>query len=205
MKVVLGNHWTSAPNDEWLVLKEQDQDITKMMKWSENSVDCFFLEHTNEHITIIENIFFFKEALRCLKKGGILRIALPTIDKLIQFKNDALGQHYANVQLKHYYADQDAALRELGLNGINEDPICFMFDSLLKGHNHRFVWTSELLKKVIEKVGFSEVRICQPGQSYFDISNCLERTIRGVDPETVLKELDVIEYDPETSVIETKK
>jgi SAM-dependent methyltransferase len=204
MKYILGGHWQNCP-DGWESLSERQQDITKPLRWFPNSVDCLFLEHVSEHLTIIENISFFKEALRCLKAGGILRIAGPTIDKLIEFNNDALGQHYANVQLKHYYLEQDAALRELGLNGVNEEPIAFMFDSLFKGHNHRFLWTSQLLKKTLEKIGFSEVYICEPGESRFDKSNCLERTIRGVDPETVLKELLVTKYDPETMIVEAKK
>lgn len=205
MKFILGNHWASAPNEEWNVLKQEDQDMTHKLKWEGDSVDVIFTEHCQEHITLIENIGFFKEVLRVLKVGGVLRVALPTIDKLIQFKNDELGQQYANVQLKHYYVAQDIALRELGLNGINEEPIAFMFDSLLKGHNHKFLWTSELLKKTLQKIGFSEVYICNPGETNFNKEDCLERTIRGVDPDKVLKDFNITEYDCETSIIEAKK
>lgn len=203
-KIVLGGHYESCPHG-WLCLGEQDQDITKRLIFADNSVEIMFLEHINEHVTIIENISFLKEALRVLKHGGVLRIAMPCIDKMIELKNNALGKHYSLVQTRHYYPNEDAALKELGLEGIIEEPIAFMMDSLFKGHHHKFVWTSELFKKVVEKIGFSEVYICEPGETSFNPEYCLERTIRGVDPEYVLKEFGVIKFDPETMVIEAKK
>jgi len=204
-KYVMGGHWTSVPSDDWVAWNEGDQDITKRLELEDDSVDTIFTCHVQEHITLIENIAFFREVLRVLKKGGILRIAMPTVDKLIQFKEDEIGKHYCSVQTAHYFKNEDAALKELGLSGIDEAPMAFMFDSLFKGHNHRFVWDSKLAKKVLEKVGFSKVYIVEPGESKFDKSNCLERTIRGVNPEYVKKEFGIDKYDPETSVIEAKK
>lgn len=204
MKYILGNHWESAP-EGWISLTESECDITKPLQWQGNSVDAIFTEHVQEHITLIENIFFLKEALRVLKPNGILRICMPCIDKMIHFKNDAIGKHYSDVQTKHYYPNEDAALKELGLEGIREEPIMFMMDSLFKGHNHRMIWTSGMMKKVLQKVGFSQVNIVQPGISLFEEKTELERVIRGVDPEYCLKEFNVTHYDSESIVIEAKK
>lgn len=204
IKVLHGGHWNTQI-DGWINMPEQDQDITKRLKFDDAQVDVIFNEHTWEHITLIDAINYAKECFRVLKIGGVLRIATPTVDKLIQLKNDKLGKHYSDVQTRHYYPNEDAALKELGLEGIREEPIAFMMDSLFKGHNHRFLWTSELLKNVLVKIGFSEVHIVEPGETNWDKSNCLERTIRGVDPEYTLKEFGVTKYDPETSVIEAKK
>lgn len=204
MKYIVGAHWHNVP-EGWICLSEHEQDMRKPLSFDDNSLDAIFSEHCQEHIDFIDGIFFIRESLRTLKKGGTLRIATPTVDKLIQFKNDPLGKHYSDVQTRHYYPNEDAALKELGLEGIREEPIAFMMDSLFKGHNHRFLWTSELLKKVLQKVGFSEVHIAEPGETHWDKSNCLERTIRGVEPNYVLKEFGLTKYDPETSVIEAKK
>jgi len=106
------------------------------------------------------------------------------------------------VQTKHYYPAEDAALTELGLDGIREEPIVFMLDSLFKGHNHKLLWTSSLMKKVLLKVGFRQVNIHEPGETKFDKSNCLERTIRGINPDNFPAGT---KYDPETQVIEAKK
>lgn len=205
MKYILGGHWTSVPNDEWQVLTEQDQDITERLQWEDNSVDVLFSCHVQEHITFVANVQFFQEALRVLKDDGILRICCPFIDKMIKFKNDELGKHYSEVQTKHYYPVEDAVLKELGFEGIREEPIMFMLDSLFKGHNHRMLWTSPMMKKCLLKVGFSQVDILEPGYSNFDKSNCLERIIRGVNPEYVLDKFGITNYDPESLVVEAKK
>jgi SAM-dependent methyltransferase len=204
MKLILGNHWDKAP-EGWTILKEEDQDMTKIFKWEDSSIEAIFSEHCVEHLTLEGAINYFKESLRVLKHGGILRTVCPFIDKMIHFKNDAIGKHYSDVQTRNYYPNEDAALKELGLEGIREEPIMFMMDSLFKGHNHRMIWTSGMMKKVLQKVGFSQVNIVQPGVSLFEEETELERVIRGVNPEYCLKEFNVTHYDPESIVIEAKK
>lgn len=205
MKIILGGHWEDYLEGGWIALTEQQQDMRKPLQWQDNSIDAIFTEHVQEHLTLVENLFFLKEALRVLRPGGILRTVMPTINKMIQFQNNDLGKHYSDVQTSHYYPNEDYALKELGLEGIREEPIAFMMDSLFKGHNHRFLWTSELYRKVAEKIGFSDVRTLEPGQSAFDISNCLERRVRGIDPNFLTNNSLPPVYDPESSVIEAKK
>ncbi len=204
MKLILGNHWSEAP-EGWTVLKEEDQDMTKTFQWDDNSIDAIFSEHCAEHLPFEGAISFFKESLRVLKPNGIIRTVCPCIDKMIRFKNYAIGKHYADVQTAHYYPNEDAALKELGLEGIREEPIAFMMDSLFKGHLHKFLWTSSLMKKVLQKIGFRQVSVVEPGNSLFEEITELERTIRGVDPEYCLKEFGITKYDPESLVIEAKK
>lgn len=204
LKIIHCSHWQEAPKG-WTVLSEQDQDITQRLNNEDNSVDVYYNEHGLEHISLTNALFFIKECFRCLKNGGVLRIVTPCIDKLIQFENNAVGKHFSSVQLLHYFVAEDAALKELGINGIADDPLPFLMDSLLKGHNHRHVWSSKLLKKVLEKIGFSEVYVCNPGETHFDKSDCLERIIRGVEPNYVLKEFGLTHYDPESLVVEAKK
>lgn len=203
MKLILGGHYMGAP-EGWLALSEDEQDMTKPFPWQDNSVTTLYSEHCGEHLLLNGLICYFKEGYRVLKNGGVLRTIMPTIDKLIQFKNDEAGQSYCTFQTAHYYPNEDAQLRELGLNGVNEDPIVFMFDSLFKGHNHKLLWTSQLVKKVLERIGFSEVHICEPGETHFDKSDCLERILRGIHPNDA-ERLSLTHYDPESKVIEAKK
>lgn len=204
MKVLFGGHYEACP-EGWQCLSEQEQDITKTLKYEDNSLIVIYLEHINEHITLIENISFLKEALRILKIGGVLRIDMPCIDKMIKFKNDGIGKHFADIQLSHYFAEENNALKKLGLQGISEEPIQFLFHSLIKFHNHKHVWTSKLMQKVLQKIGFSEVYICEPGQTNFNPEYCLERIVRGVNPEYIKNEFGIEYYDPESMVIEAKK
>jgi len=204
MKIVYGGHWHSVP-EGWVSIPEPEQDLTQPLNQYDNSVDVIFSEHVGEHLPLEGFISFAKESLRCLKKGGIFRCAMPTIDKLIQFKNDDLGKHYSDTQTAHYYPNEDRILKELGLQGIREEPIVFMLDSLFKGHHHKLLWTSDLVYKVLYKIGFSKVNVMEPGETLWDKENCLERTIRGVNPEYAKANFLITKYDPETKVIEAKK
>ncbi len=203
MKYIVGGHFTDAP-EGWKALSEQDCDITKQLPFADNTVDTIFEEHVFEHIDICSALNFIKESHRTLKKGGILRTVCPTINKLTTFKNDELGQLYAQFQTQPYYVKEDAALKELGLKGVAEEPIMFMLDSLFKGHNHRMIWSAEMIKKVLEKIGFSEVYICEPGETHFDKSDCLERVVRGIHPQVAF-DMGITAYDCESQVIEAKK
>lgn len=204
MKILLGGHWDNAP-EGWAAFTEQECDITKVLPFANESIEAIFSEHVQEHISLIDNVLYFFETHRILRKDGILRICCPFIDKLIKFENNELGKHYSDVQTRHYYPKEDELLKDLGFEGIREEPIMFMLDSLFKGHNHRMLWTTQMMKKVLLKVGFSQVDILEPGYSNFDKSNCLERVIRGVNPEYVLDKFGVTEYDPESLVVEAKK
>lgn len=204
IKIIHAGHYQQVP-EGWLDIPEAEQDLTKPLKLENDSVDVLYNEHAWEHLPFEGAVFFAKEAHRVLKKGGILRVCCPCIDKIIKFKADAIGVHYSQVQLKHYFEKENKLLIDLGLTGIDESPLEFMIHSLIKFHNHQHVWASTLIKKVLEKVGFSRVNIVEPGTSLFEEETELERVIRGVNPEYCLKEFNVTHYDPESIVIEAKK
>jgi len=192
MKIVIGGHWTNPP-DGWIALSEQDQDMTKPFPQSDNSVDTWFSEHCIEHLDFQGAISYLKEALRTLKPGGLLRTAWPAIDKLVQFKDGTPeSREYARCQLSHYYPLQFETLRELGIDPMNHGQP-FLFDSLLKGHNHLFVWSSPLMKEVLERIGYVNVEVVEPGVG----PDALERVVRGID----LNVLPVDRCDAETLVI----
>jgi len=204
MRIIFGGHWNSIPNG-WISIPEVKQDITTRLKYADNSIDAIFTEHVIEHISLKHAIFFMQESCRVLKPGGIFRVVAPMIDKLIAFQNDEKGQRYAKGSLLSYYEKEDQALRGIGLSGIFEDPHTFMMDSLLKKHNHQFVWSTSLMAKALVNIGFAEVNITDPGYSKYDNDTVLERIVRGTDPVSLLKDLNVTHYDPESGVVEARK
>lgn len=206
MKLVLGNHWEELPLP-WQVLTEQDQDITQPLKFNDKSVDVIFTEHCVEHLDLLDGIFFFREAYRVLKFGGIIRTVAPFVDQLIRFDNSFAWQDrlemkkdYIETSLAPYYPEHKQALKDLGIN-MTDHGLPFFLDSLLKKHNHRFVWSSKLMADVLKAIGFAEVIIDLPKRSKFDKSNCIERTFRGISSTEGL----VAPLDCESLVVEAKK
>ncbi len=54
------------------------------MPFNGNSVDFIYSEHVLEHLTFEEGEKVFREFYRCLKVGGVLRIAMPDLDYVMQ-------------------------------------------------------------------------------------------------------------------------
>ena len=205
MKIIFGGHWSSPP-DGWTAYNESQVDITKPLDFADNSVDVVFTEHVIEHVTLPEAIGFMRESLRILKPGGIFRCVAPFVDKMLRYEGrNELDQRYATGLLAHFFEEDDAALKAVGLKGIESDPVPFFWANLLKGHLHKFVWSTELMARVLGRVGFTSCCFHEePGCSSFDQSTAIERTVRGLFGDLSAYGSGFA-YDPESSVVEARK
>jgi predicted SAM-dependent methyltransferase len=59
-------------------------DVRKGLPFNQNSVDFIYNEHFIEHLTFEEGRKILQNFHRCLKKGGVLRVATPDLDYVIQ-------------------------------------------------------------------------------------------------------------------------
>jgi GT2 family glycosyltransferase/predicted SAM-dependent methyltransferase len=64
-------------------------DITKGLPFNDNSVEGVYSEHFIEHLSQGDACFFFRECRRILRPGGIVRIATPDLDEIINSFNSA--------------------------------------------------------------------------------------------------------------------
>lgn len=214
MKLIFGGHWTQPP-EGWTVLTESWQDIRRPLRFADGSVEAIFTEHVIEHVTFLDAVFFFRECFRILQPNGIMRTVSPSVDALQRF-GEYRGEHgsrmakrfeeceqaYLRESVAPRYHVEDAVLQELHVN--IRDPhvgVAFMFDSLLKLHGHRFVWSTGLLREVLVGLGYTEVRFYErPGEG----PHALEHAIRGT-PEEVVRaglppnaESRYVNFDPES-------
>lgn len=79
IKVVLGS--AGIPQEGWIITDKDDLNITKKHHWSrlfkENSIDNLLAEHVFEHLELEEVKDALEYACKYLKKGGVIRIAVP--------------------------------------------------------------------------------------------------------------------------------
>jgi SAM-dependent methyltransferase len=207
LKIAFGGHWSNNPG--WLLLNEEHQDITKPLDIAPNAADVVFCEHVIEHVPFVGGVHFLQESFRILKPGGVCRIVCPMLDRLMTADlHDANGQEYLRNSILRYFTDADAVLRNtLQLDGLNEDPLAFLFSGVYMNHGHQFIWTSSLMIKVMRAIGFTSARRYQPGEGSRP-ADCIERRRRGIyigfDWRDELSTPDQ-PYDVESFVVEAIK
>ncbi|MBC1313368.1 methyltransferase domain-containing protein, partial [Trichormus variabilis PNB] len=59
-------------------------DARQKLPFDDNSCELIYNEHFLEHLTLKEGLFFLKECYRILKPEGILRIAMPSLEYVVQ-------------------------------------------------------------------------------------------------------------------------
>lgn len=144
-------------------------DISKPLKIESNSVDAVFSEMCVEHITSREAWSFMDECHRILKPGGLVRITIPDFIRIWKLKNPKW-----------------LAVNK-GVAGCNAD-LKDQMRSVLFGHGHQSLWSSELLAAVLETIGFKDVTINEAGSSNHPELVGLEQHHRGVGVEVAWSE-----------------
>jgi SAM-dependent methyltransferase len=200
VKVVFGGHWTDQPG--WSVLTEQQQDITKPLRFGDATLEAIFTEHVLEHVTFAEGVGFLREALRVLKPGAPIRVVAPMSDAF-DFPTD----EYARTSLRPWFSTERRALQDLGMD-LEDFSYEFMLNSMFRLHAHKFIWSREMLATVLTRLGFTDVNEKTVGVSDYGIA--LERRLRGVEgpPLTAASNLAVPAHlvsDPESGVVEARK
>ncbi len=124
-------------------------DVRKGLPFDDNSVDFIYNEHLLEHLTLEEGKKGLSEFHRCLKKEGVLRIAMPDLDWTIQqydkdFKNEDWfpGPGYEFVKTKG-----------MAIN------MAFYW------WGHKYLYNEEDLRNLFRKAGFTNVTRCEWNKS----------------------------------------
>jgi len=63
--------------------------MSDKLPFKEGEVDVFFIEHALEHFTLKDGIKILGKMYKCLRKGGVLRVVVPSLESLIEgYLND---------------------------------------------------------------------------------------------------------------------
>lgn len=120
-------------------------DITKPLPFRDGEVDIVFSEMTLEHVTHQQAWSFLCECHRILKLRGLIRIVIPDFSLTWRLK------------------DPDYARVNGGVTGAKTWKE--HMQSILFCHGHQGLWNSELLRDVLEAIGFDGVRVHRAGES----------------------------------------
>ena len=68
--------------------------VTKRFPYADDTFDYVFSSHLLEHLYAYQAIFCLNEIFHILKKGGLVRIALPDLDRIVKNYNPQRPEHF---------------------------------------------------------------------------------------------------------------
>jgi predicted SAM-dependent methyltransferase len=115
---------------------DYEVDISKPLPFENDSVDAILAEHVLEHITIHQAWNFIEECYRILKKGGLIRIAVPSVSRIFELAD----QEYFDFIKNHGWGQ--ATLKD-------------SVKSIIFNHDHKTMWDQRTLNAIVSCMGFN--------------------------------------------------
>ena len=151
-------------------------DATKKIPLETNSVECIYTSHMVEHLSRNGALIFLNEALRILRKDGILRVSVPDLQISI---NNYLAEGDANNFMERIYVQAPT------IDNLKEK-----FKLFFSGYrHHQWMYDGQSLSLLMQTSGFRNVKIYEKGRT----------SIKNKDG------LDLYERDEESVYVEVIK
>jgi len=130
-------------------------DVRGGLPFGDNSIDFIYNEHFIEHLIYEEGEKVLREFWRCLKKGGVMRIATPDLDFLVRiYKKDFKNQDWF-----------PAGFEFVKTKGI-------AMNMAFRWWGHEYIYNEEELRNQLSKAGFQNIKRCELYKSdYSELSN----------------------------------
>ena len=173
--ITLGKNWINIDNSPIIILKNF-LSIDKKLKFgnivnkqlcSSNEADNIYLSHVLEHLTFEDADKALLNIYKMLKKGGFLRIVVPSLKSRI------------NLYLKNN--DGDELLGSLGICLKSESNFLKKMRFYFGLSRHKWMYDEISLKKKLIKSGFSNLRLCSFGDSKRNIFKEIENKDRFLE------------------------
>ncbi len=123
--------------------------LQKRLPFRTGTLERIYSEHVLEHVPYASAVFFLREAYRTLRPGGVIRIAMPDLDDLI----DGYQKDWRRFDWVNWPAHRFIKTRAEMIN------IAFRW----WGHQH--LYNQEELERALREAGFWHYSFRQPGES----------------------------------------
>ena len=136
----------------------------------DSSFALVYSEHMIEHLTFADGRRCLSECHRVLRSGGRIRVATPSLDRLILIYGDELTdlqRRYLRWSIDTFVQEADAYLPG------------FVLNNMFWNFAHRFVYDDATLRHALETVGFVDVEAWPVGESGDPRLAGLERHMRS--------------------------
>jgi predicted SAM-dependent methyltransferase len=120
------------------------------------SFDLVYSEHMLEHLPYADGQRCLRECVRVLRPGGRIRVATPSLERLIRLYDSGLSdvqQRYLSWSVDEFVPHADAPLPG------------FVLNNFLRDWGHEFVYDTQTLRHALEGAGFVDVEEHPVGES----------------------------------------
>ena len=167
-------------------------DAGKPFPFEDETFDFIFSEHMFEHLTYKEGKNMLSECYRVLRRDGVLRLSLPTLDNLIE-----LYEHRHNKDAINYV---EWSLQTFDKSGCIDDQIgfntCFVINNFFHLWGHKMIYDRDVIYEMLRREGFREVFRENNNISHFNV-------LIGVNGHA--KQIGELFNDIETTTFEAQK
>lgn len=139
-------------------------DCTQPFPFDSDTFDYAYCEHFIEHLERDQGLACMREVHRCLKPGGVFRLATPDLAQYLGLFAPSLGVE------QQRYLDQFGAL--FGLGAVTP---CQVLNLAMHSWGHRFLYSREELAQALRRAGFSDIQGSDVGESRHPALRGIER------------------------------
>ena len=142
-------------------------DITERMPLPDGSFSYIYSEHLIEHVSLPAGIAHMKDCLRVLKPRGVMRIATPDLQFLLDYFGGKsltpVQQGFLKVMMDEFHP------------GLPIHSPTILLNEFVRDWGHQFIYDREVLRQSMELAGFAEVVSCNVKESRHPALHGLER------------------------------
>lgn len=131
-------------------ITDLELDITKGLPYDDNYCSLIHHEHFLEHLSATAGLNFLKECYRVLKSGGVMRIAMPSLDLIIEKSYLGNWKDQDWLKLPEYQFIQTRAE---------------MLNISFRWWGHQWLYDREELHRRLREAGFTIIRDIEWGNS----------------------------------------
>ncbi|MCC5665335.1 methyltransferase domain-containing protein [Nostoc sp. CHAB 5784] len=142
--------WLNIDIDTTLNTVDLIWDVSNRLPFKDNSCQIIYHEHMLEHLPVEQGIFFLHECYRVLQVGGVLRVAMPSLDVLLKKATSENWRDQDWLRWPEYQFIQTRAE---------------MINIAFRWWGHQYLYDSEELHRRLHEAGFIYVKDVEWGCS----------------------------------------
>lgn len=137
--------WINIDNnsDDNIEKLDVNWDMRNPLPLVDGTVDFIFNEHFFEHMSVEEALPIMRDLMRVLKPGGVLRIAMPDLEGVVN--------NYLNVPL-----DKDPVIKDFNIDFVKTR--AEWMNMSFKWWGHKWLYDWEELERRINEAGYTNVK-----------------------------------------------